>query len=46
MSTPGSVQGQVVCGFEQPDLVKEVPAHGRKIGLDDLLRYLPAQTIL
>lgn len=25
----GSVQGQVGVGFEQPDLVKYVPAHGR-----------------
>ena len=22
--------------FEQPDLVKDVPAHGRGVGLDDL----------
>ena len=32
----GSVQGQVGPGFEQPDLVKDVPAHGRGLGLDDL----------
>jgi len=25
---PGSVQGQVGCGFEQPGLVEGVPAHG------------------
>ena len=30
--TIGSVQGQVGQGFEQHDLVKDVPAHGR--GLD------------
>ena len=29
---PGGAQGQVGWGFEQPDLVKDVPAHGR--GLD------------
>ena len=23
-------------GFEQPDLVKDVPAHGKGVGLDDL----------
>ena len=30
------VQGQVGWGFEQPDLVKDVPAHGRGVGLDDI----------
>ena len=34
---PGSVQGQVGRGFEQPGLVEVVPAHGRS---------LPTQTIL
>jgi len=29
---PGSVQGQVGWGFEQPDLVESVPAHGRGVG--------------
>ncbi|PKU34435.1 dna replication licensing factor mcm4 [Limosa lapponica baueri] len=29
---PGSVQGQAGWGFEQPDLVGGVPAHGRGIG--------------
>ena len=28
----GSVQDQVGRGFEQPDLVKDVPAHGRGVG--------------
>ena len=32
----GNVQGQVGWGFEQPDLVKNVPVHGREVGLDDL----------
>ena len=32
----GSVQGQVGWGSEQPDLVKDVPVHGREVGLDDL----------
>ena len=31
----GSVQGQVGWGFEQLDLVRDVPAHSRKVGLDD-----------
>ena len=31
-----SVQGQVGQGFEQPDLVEDVPAHSRGVGLDDL----------
>jgi len=30
---PGIVQGQVGCGFEQPGLVKDVPAYGRGVGL-------------
>ena len=25
------VQSQVGCGFKQPDLVKDVPAHGRGV---------------
>ena len=29
---PGSVQGQVGGGFEQPGLVEGVPAHGRGVG--------------
>ena len=36
MPLPGSVQGQVGWGFEQPGLVEGVPAHGRGLGLDDL----------
>jgi len=36
-SSPGtSVQGQIGCGFEQLDLVKDVPGHGREDELDDL----------
>ena len=31
-----SVLGQVGRGFEQPDLVEDVPAHGRGVGLGDL----------
>ena len=41
-----SVQGQAGRGCEQPNLVKDVPAHGRSVGLDDLQRFLPTQTIL
>ena len=33
---PGNIQGQVGQGSEQPDLVEDVPAHGRELGLDDL----------
>jgi len=30
-SLPGSVQGQVGWAFEQPGLVKDVPAHFRRV---------------
>lgn len=30
------VQSQVGWGFEQPDLVEDVPVHGRGMELDDL----------
>ena len=33
---PGSIQDQAGWSFEQPDLVIDVPAHGRGLGLDDL----------
>jgi len=33
---PGNIQGQAEQGSEQPDLVEDVPAHCRGIGLDDL----------
>ena len=33
---PGNVQGQVGRGSEHPDLVEDVPAHGRGVELDDL----------
>lgn len=42
----GSVQGHVAWAFEQLDLVREAPAHDRKIGLDGLWRSLPIQTIV
>jgi len=29
-------QSQVGWGFEQPDVVKDAPAHGMGVGLDDL----------
>jgi len=32
----GNVQGQVGRGSEQPDLVEDVPAHCRGVGLDGL----------
>lgn len=31
-----SVQGQAASGFEQPDLVRDVLAHGRNVGLHEL----------
>ncbi|GAB0180902.1 mitochondrial enolase superfamily member 1 [Grus japonensis] len=31
-SLPGSVQGQVGWGFQQPGLVEDIPAHGRWVG--------------
>ena len=43
---PGNIQGQVGWGSEQPDLVEGVPDHGRGVGLDDLYRSLPNQTVL
>jgi len=43
---PGHIQGQVGWGSEQPDLVEDVPAHGRGVGLDGLQRSLPTQTVL
>ncbi len=33
---PGNIQGQVGRGSEQPDLVGDVPAPCRGVGLDDL----------
>ena len=33
---PGSVQGQIGQGFDQPDLVKNVPAFSRVGGLNEL----------
>jgi len=43
---PGNVQGQAGWGSEQPDLVEDVPAHCRGLGLDDLYRSLPTQSTL
>ena len=39
---PGNIPGQVGWGSEQPDLVKEVPDHGR--GVAQMI--LPTETIL
>ena len=33
-STSGSIQGQVGWGSKQPDLVDDVPAHCRGVGLE------------
>jgi len=35
---PGTVQGQVGRGSDQPDPMEDVPAHGMGVGLDDLPR--------
>jgi len=43
---PGNIQGQVGWGSEQPGLVEDLPAHCRGVGLDDLCRSLPTQTVL
>ena len=43
---PGNIPGQAGRGSEQPDLAEDVPAHGRGVGLGDLERSLPTQTIL
>jgi len=42
---PGNVQGQVGQGSEQHHLVEDVTACCRRVGLDDLYRSLPTQTI-
>lgn len=33
---PGNTQDQVGWGSKQPDLVEDVPAHNREVGLDGL----------
>lgn len=42
----GSFQGQVAWSLEQRDLMTDVPANGRGIGLGDLWKYPPMQTTL
>lgn len=32
----GNIQGQVEWNSEQPDLVEDAAAHGRRVGLNDL----------
>jgi len=43
---PGNIQGQVGWGSEQPDVVEDVPAHCSGVGLHNVSRSLPTQTIL
>jgi len=43
---PGNIQGQVEWGFAQCDLVKDVPARCRGVGLDAHQRSHPTQNIL
>jgi len=43
---PGNVQGQAGRGSEQHDLVGDVPAQCRGVGLDGRSRSLPSQTVL
>jgi len=33
---PGTIQGQIRRGSEQPDLAEDTPAHCRGVALDDL----------
>lgn len=42
----GSVQDQVVQGFDQPDLTKHVPTHSKVLGLDDLQWPLPTYSMV
>lgn len=44
--TSGSIQGQFGWCFQQPGLVKCVPAHGRWVGRRWSLRSFPTQAIL
>jgi len=37
---PGCLKPQIGWGFEQPDLVKDVPAHGRRVGMRRSLKVL------
>lgn len=41
---PGNIQGQT--GFQQHDLLEDVPVLGREFGVDDLPRSLPTLTAL
>jgi len=43
---PGNIEGQVGCVFEQPSLVKDVPADGKGVGLGELSRPLSIQIFL
>lgn len=45
-SIPGSIQGQIRWGSEQPGLVEGVPAHDRRLGTRGSLSSLPNQAIL
>jgi len=42
---PGNIDGQVGWASEQLDLLVDVPAPHRGVGLDGLLKSLPTQTI-
>lgn len=42
----GNIPSQVQQGSEQPDLVEDVTAYSGRVGVDDLQRSLPMQTIL
>lgn len=43
---PQSVQSQVERGFEEPDLVIDVPANGRRDGTKLSFRFLPTPDLL
>lgn len=42
--TTGTIQGQIRHGFGHPDVRKDLPSHGRRIGLDYFEWFLSIQT--
>ena len=42
----GRVESEVQRNFEGREVVPDIPAHGRGVGLDDLSRSPPSTTIL
>lgn len=46
METPLKIFSHIRRGFEDPDLVEDAFVHDLRVGLADLGRFLPTQTIL